>query len=262
MFRPSHTNVHDTSKSVPTNARMASAKSSSVHVGFKYEGIRPVATLKKPIRLVVPWQMYSNSIRATFTEITGLSGYYSNAWIPAISSTDLAEMVSTIPTFMAVSTSRFRLQWWLHTPALPDYGRQSKDFYNLSDHIMHELSGTWAVIEEGGNSFFPAWRVFFGSLLQRRELFKETTTPFTDRILLKAYLVRYLHVFKAIRSQKDYLRTLYLASQKSSALGEFRKNGAASGMITGATTNGIWIVSLCFLSIMPYIKNFFYNLFT
>ena len=61
--------------SVSTNARMASTKSSSVRVEFKYGfSIRPVATSKKPMRLVVPWRIYSNSIRAVFPGITGLSG--------------------------------------------------------------------------------------------------------------------------------------------------------------------------------------------
>lgn len=91
VFSPSQTNVHDASGSVPTNARMASTKSSSVRVGFRYgDSMRPVATSKKPIRLVVPWRMYSNSIRAAFPGITGLSGYLcSSAWIPVISSTDM-----------------------------------------------------------------------------------------------------------------------------------------------------------------------------
>lgn len=91
VFSPSQTNVHDASGSVPTIARMASTKSSSVRVGFRYgDSIRPVATSKKPIRLVVPWRMYSNSIRAAFSGITGLSGYLcSSAWIPVISSTDM-----------------------------------------------------------------------------------------------------------------------------------------------------------------------------
>ena len=91
VFKPSQTNVHGASGSVATNARMASTKSSSVRVEFKYGfSIRPVATSKKPMRLVVPWRIYSNSIRAAFPGITGLSGYLcSNAWIPVISSTDI-----------------------------------------------------------------------------------------------------------------------------------------------------------------------------
>ncbi len=67
VFRPSHTNVHDASGSVSTNARMAYTKSSSVRVWFRYgDSIRPVATSKKPIRLVVPWRMHPNSIRCRF----------------------------------------------------------------------------------------------------------------------------------------------------------------------------------------------------
>lgn len=90
VFKPSHTNVQDACGSVSTSLRTASAKSSSVRVLFRYgASSRPVATSKKPIRLVVPWRMYSNSIRAAFPGITGLSGYLcSSAWIPVISSTD------------------------------------------------------------------------------------------------------------------------------------------------------------------------------
>lgn len=91
VFSPSQTNVHDAPGSVPTSARMALTKSSSVRVGFRYGiSMRPVATSKKPMRLAVPWRMYSNSIRAAFPGITGLSGYLcSSAWIPVISSTDM-----------------------------------------------------------------------------------------------------------------------------------------------------------------------------
>ena len=68
--------VHDALGSVSTNARMASTKSSSVRVGFKYGfSIRPVATSKKPIRLVIPCRIYSNSMQAALPGITGLSGY-------------------------------------------------------------------------------------------------------------------------------------------------------------------------------------------
>ena len=75
---------------------------------------------------------------------------------------------------------------------------------------MHRLSGTRAVIEEGRYSFLQTGSVFFGNLLQKREPFDKTAPPFADRILPKAYLVRYLHVVKAICGQKDYLRTLHL----------------------------------------------------
>ena len=91
---------------------------------------------------------------------------------------------------------------------------------------MHGLSGTWAVIEEGGDSFFQTGRVFFGNLLQKRKLFQEAGPPFTNRILPKPYLVRYVHVIKTICSQKDYLRTLYLTGGKGSTFGKFRKDGA------------------------------------
>lgn len=90
VFRPSHTKVQDAPGSVSTNARTAFTKSSSVRVGFRYGfSIRPVATSKNPIRLVVPWRIYSNSMQAGLPGITGLSGYLcSNAWIPVISSMD------------------------------------------------------------------------------------------------------------------------------------------------------------------------------
>ena len=85
-----------------------------------------------------------------------------------------------------------------------------KDFDDLFVRIMHGLSGARAVIQEGGDSFLQAGRVFFGNLLQKREPFDKAAAPFADRILPKAYPVRYLHVIKAICCQKNYLRTLYL----------------------------------------------------
>ena len=100
-----------------------------------------------------------------------------------------------------------------------------KDFNNLFVCVMHGLSRTWVVIKEGGNRFLQIRWVFLDNLLQKRKPFDKTTPPFTDRILPKTYLVRYLHVIKAICSQKDYLCTLYLACWKGSAFGEFRKDG-------------------------------------
>lgn len=90
VFRPSHTKVHGASGAVATNAFTASTKSSSLRVEFKY-GIstRPVATSKNPIRLVVPWRIYSNSILAHWPGNGSLSGYLcSSACIPVISSVE------------------------------------------------------------------------------------------------------------------------------------------------------------------------------
>lgn len=86
-----------------------------------------------------------------------------------------------------------------------------EDFDNLFIRVMHGLSWTWAVIQEGGHSFFQTGRVFFGNFLQKREPFNKAAPPFAHRILPKAYLVRYLHVVKAVCGQKDYLCALYLA---------------------------------------------------
>ena len=91
MLRPSHTNVHDAFGSVFINASTAFTKSSSVRVGFKYgASMRPVATSKKPVRLVVPWRIYSNSIFAHCPGWGSLSGYLcSSACIPVISSVEI-----------------------------------------------------------------------------------------------------------------------------------------------------------------------------
>ena len=60
IFKPSQTNVHGVSGSVSINARMASTKSFSVRVLFKYGfSIRPVATSKKPMRLLKIWSTIS-----------------------------------------------------------------------------------------------------------------------------------------------------------------------------------------------------------
>lgn len=90
VFRPSHINVHGACGSVPTNAFTASTKSSSVRVEFKYGiSIRPVATSKNPMRLVVPWRIYSNSILAHWPGNGSLSGYLcSSACTPVISSVE------------------------------------------------------------------------------------------------------------------------------------------------------------------------------
>ena len=85
-----------------------------------------------------------------------------------------------------------------------------EDFDNLFIRVMHGLSGARAVIQEGGHRFFQTGRVFFGSLLQKREFFDKAAPPSAHRILPKACLVRYLHVIKTVCGQKDYLRTLYL----------------------------------------------------
>lgn len=85
-----------------------------------------------------------------------------------------------------------------------------EDFDDLFIRVVHGLAGTWAVIQEGGHSFFQAGRVFFGDLLQKRELFNKVAPPFVHRILSKTYLIQYLHVIKTVCGQKDYLRTLYL----------------------------------------------------
>ena len=73
-----------------TNAFTASTKSSSVRVEFKYGiSIRPVATSKNPMRLVVPWRIYSNSILAHWPGNGSLSGYLcSSACTPVISSVE------------------------------------------------------------------------------------------------------------------------------------------------------------------------------
>ena len=88
VFRPSHINIHGACGSVPANAFTASTKSSSVRVEFKYGiSIRPVATSKNPMRLVVPWRIYSNSILAHWPGNGSLSGYLcSSACTPVISS--------------------------------------------------------------------------------------------------------------------------------------------------------------------------------
>ena len=101
-----------------------------------------------------------------------------------------------------------------------------KDLDDLLIRVMHGLSGARAVIQEGGHGFFQAGRVFFGNLLQKRELLDKAAPPFAHRILSKAYLVRYLHVVKTVCGQKDYLRTLYLTGWKGPAFGKFREDGA------------------------------------
>ena len=67
-------------------------------VSFKYGGnIFPVATSKRPIRLVVPWRIYSNSIFASCPGSGSLSGYLcSNAWTPVISSVETTQVSSFI----------------------------------------------------------------------------------------------------------------------------------------------------------------------
>lgn len=101
-------------------------------------------------------------------------------------------MAGLIPQFLRITAGSF------------------KDFDNLFIRVMHGLSGARVVIQEGGHSFFQTGRVFPGNLLQKREFFDKAAPPFAHRILPKAYLLRYLHVVKAVCSQKDYLRTLYL----------------------------------------------------
>lgn len=101
-----------------------------------------------------------------------------------------------------------------------------KDLDDLLVCIMHRLSGARAVIKESRNSLLQAGRVFFGNLLQKGEFFNKAAPPFADRILPKAYLLRYLHVIKTISSQKDYLCALYLTGWKGSASGKFKKDRA------------------------------------
>lgn len=64
-----------------------------------------------------------------------------------------------------------------------------QDFDDLFVRVMHRLSGTRAVIQEGGNSFLQTRRVLFGNLPQKRDPFDKAAPPFTDGILPKAHLV-------------------------------------------------------------------------
>ena len=91
VLSPSQTNVQDAPGSVRTSASTAFTKSSSVRVGFRYgTSIRPDATSKNPIRPVVPWRIYSNSVFAHCPGRGSLSGYLcSSACIPVISSVEM-----------------------------------------------------------------------------------------------------------------------------------------------------------------------------
>lgn len=101
-------------------------------------------------------------------------------------------------------------------------------------------------------------RIFFSNLLQKRNGFDETAPPFVDRILPKSYLSGDLHVIKSIRSEQDYFGTLHQAGRKCPAFSNLDRIGRiASGILTGAATNGIIVLSLVFLMIMPYIGKFF-----
>ena len=98
VFRPSQIKTQLLSGAVSTVCFTAPQKSASFLVSFKYGGnIFPVATSKRPIRLVVPWRIYSNSIFASCPGSGSLSGYLcSNAWTPVISSVETTQVSSFI----------------------------------------------------------------------------------------------------------------------------------------------------------------------
>ena len=121
VFRPSHINVHGACGSVLTNAFTASTKSSSLCVEFKYGiSIRPVATSKNPMRLVVPWRIYLNSILAHWPGNGSLSGYLcSSACTPVISSVETMCAPSRLCSWAPGTGRRFRLLSAQKIPGVP-----------------------------------------------------------------------------------------------------------------------------------------------
>lgn len=93
-----------------------------------------------------------------------------------------------------------------------------------------------------------------GNLLQKGELFNKAAPPFTHRILSKAYLIRYLHVVKAVCGQKDYLCTLYLTGWKGSAFGKFRKNEADGFLFRQSILPQVSLAGMGILPVGTYPK--------
>lgn len=130
-----------------------------------------------------------------------------------------------------------------------------KDFDDLPIRVMLGLPRARIVIKERCDSILQVRKIFFRNFPQQGEAFGKTPPPFTDGVLPKAYLRRYLHVIEAICCEQDYLCTLNLASRKCSAFGKSIKDGLNGVGYFYRNCNKWHINSLLFFSlIMPYIS--------
>lgn len=95
----------------------------------------------------------------------------------------LADMESTMPSFITTSTSMLRLQWLASYPKILWVAACNfKDSDDLSIRVVGGLSGTWVVIKKRTDRFLQMGRIFCSNFLQKGKNVDKASPPFTDRI--------------------------------------------------------------------------------